>query len=245
MKLVPISLEESQNFERGLDPKKSMSIGVAQKMKKMLSHIHMQPRMATHDYFSFLGGVPENENIIYAVKSVLWKILYDGLSPDVAFEKACKEWMLPEYDTNFVKEVLKRELNLNINEGLNFERGIDPKTSMKIGDAAILPDLIDSNVLEAVSMDESGLNSDDWGDRSQEEMDADDKMYALVQRVKRFIKGKVTFERYFDWKEEDEMEEFIRKNAKGRYVYNATPGSDGWQVVFSKIYFPRAEAIEV
>jgi len=240
-----INLKESLGFERGIDPKKSMSIGIAQKMKRMLSNIHMEPRMATHDYFSFLGGAPKNENIIYVIKSILWKILYDRKTPDEAFKLVCKEWMVSEFDTNLIKEVLKRELSLYINESINFERGIDPKTSMKIGDAAILPDLIDSNVLEAVSMDESGLSGEDYGDRTSEEMDADDKMYALVQRVKRFIKGKVTFERYFDWKEEDEMEAFIRKNAKGRYVYNATPGSDGWQVVFSKIYFPRAEAIEV
>jgi len=353
---------ESLNFERGEDPKKSMSIGIAQKMKKMLSHIHMEPRMATHDYFSFLGGVPSNVNIIYGVKSVLWKIYFDKKSPAEAFELACKEWMISEFDANLIKEVLKRELNLNINESLdfqrgtdpktvmkigqmelvyidfmkgdyddyeiissdegkyfislktaekifqkcqkykegindfdeeievrifegfplislindygilsiwtknedsekiillmrnkkgksveeslNFERGIDPKTSMSIGDAAILPPLIDSNILFAITTIEMRDDEDDY-DRTEDEMKEDEENYRLVKRAEKFLKGKATFGKYFDWKEEDDMIEYIQKYARGRYVYNATPGQDGWQVVFSKVYLPRAEEIDI
>ncbi len=78
--------------------------------------------------------------------------------------------------------------------------------------------------------------------------DGDDpeyRNYEFVKRVQKFIKGKVTFGKYFDWKEQDEMEEYIRKYAKGRFIYNGTPGQDGWQVVFSKIHFPRAEEIDI
>jgi hypothetical protein len=130
-----------------------------------------------------------------------------------------------------------------IRESQEFQRGIDPKTSMGIGDAAVLPPLIDSNVLEAVS------NFDSFTEKEYKEFqpkkDPEELNYQFIKRAKKFLKGKVSFEKYFDWKEEGEMGVFIRQNAKGRYVYNATPGMDGWQVVFSKIYLPRAEEIDV
>jgi hypothetical protein len=135
----------------------------------------------------------------------------------------------------------------SLEESLNFERGMDPKTSMGIGDAAILPPLIDSNILQAVSLLDS-YTKEEYKEYMENEDDPDDpefRNYEFVQRVKRFIKGKVTFGKYFDWKEQDEMEEYIRKFARGRHVYNGTPGQDGWQVIFSKIYFPRAERIDV
>ena len=239
-----VNLKESLNFERGTDPKKSMDIGIAQKMKKMLSRIHMEPRMAAHDYFSFLGGVPKNENIIVAIKSILWKIIYDKKPPITAFRITCLDWQISESDANLIREVLKRELNLTINESLDFQRGIDPKASMSIGDAAILPPLIDSNILFAISTIEMRYDEDE-GDRTEDEMREDEENYQLVKRAEKFLKGKATFGKYFDWKEEDDMIEYIQKYARGRYVYNATPGQDGWQVVFSKVYLPRAEEIDI
>jgi len=41
------------------------------------------------------------------------------------------------------------------------------------------------------------------------------------------------------------MEDYIRKYARGRYVYTYTPGQDGAGVAFSKIYFPKAEEIQI
>lgn len=131
----------------------------------------------------------------------------------------------------------------SLEESLNFQRGIDPKTSMRIGDAAILPELIDSNILQAVSM------FDDYSEEEYKENveidDPEELNYEFIKRVKEFLKGKVTFGRGFDWKEENAMVQYISKNARGRYVYNSLPGADGWEVVFSKIYFPRAEAINI
>jgi len=48
---------------------------------------------------------------------------------------------------------------------------------------------------------------------------------------------------YFYWQEIDEMQEYIRKNAKGRYVYNGTPNTDGCWVIFSKIELPSADEV--
>jgi hypothetical protein len=137
----------------------------------------------------------------------------------------------------FVPESLK--------ESHNFERGIDPKTSMGIGDAAILPPLIDSNVLQAVSMIGDFTEEEYREFQGEEDPDPEEQNYQFVKRAQKFLKGKVTFGKYFDWKEQDDMEEYVRKFARGRYVYNASPGQDGWYVVFSKIYLPRAEEIDL
>jgi len=131
-----------------------------------------------------------------------------------------------------------------VKENINFERGLDPKASMQIGDAAILPQIITSDDLCGVSY------IDQWDDmldpdRDADQIEEDDKRYVFLKRVKRFLKGKVTFGQYFDWKEDQEMEEYIRKYARGRYVYTYTPGQDGAGVAFSKIELPKAEEIKI
>ena len=55
--------------------------------------------------------------------------------------------------------------------------------------------------------------------------------------------GIIKTENYFDWQEVDEMQEYIRKNAKGRYVYNGAPNTDGCWVIFSKIKLPSADEV--
>jgi hypothetical protein len=248
MKFVPESLEESLKFERGRDPKTSMNIGLRPKMAKMLSFIHMESRDAEREYF----GTQGNGNAIHALKSVLWYILYDNMTPDEAFKKACESWKLTD-DENMpmpfsqkllIKNALNKELNIMINEGMDFERGQDPKTSMGIGDVAILPGLIDSNILEAIEMFDS-YTEKEYKEFMEGEDDPAELNYQFVKRAKNFLKGKITFGKAFDWKEEDDMIAYIKKYARGRYVYNASPGSDSWAVVFSKIYLPRAEEIDV
>jgi hypothetical protein len=48
----------------------------------------------------------------------------------------------------------------------------------------------------------------------------------------------------FDWDDKEEMKEYIKKNAKGRYVYDGATGTDTAWVVFSKIKLPKADKIE-
>ena len=132
----------------------------------------------------------------------------------------------------------------SLKESLDFERGQDPKTSMKIGDATILPELIDSNILNAISSFDS-FSEEEYKEFYDSDEDPEEKNYQFVKRAKKFLKGKVTFGKSFDWKEELQMIDYIQKYSRGRYIYNATPGQDSWQVVFSKIYLPRAEEIEI
>jgi hypothetical protein len=240
--LLKRDLHESLNFERGADPKKSMSIGITRKMKEMLSHIHMESRQAELDYFGGLGW----EIGIQALKSILWTIYYDNMNPDEAFRKVWEVWKITRKESkDFLKKVLNKELGLVINESFNFERGKDPKASMEIGDAAILPPLIDSNILEAVGL-LSDFTEEEYKEfRGEEDADSEEQNYQFVKRVKVFLEGKITFGKYFDWKEQDEMEEYIKKYSRGRYVYNGSPGQDGCHVIFSKIYLPRAEAIDI
>jgi hypothetical protein len=47
----------------------------------------------------------------------------------------------------------------------------------------------------------------------------------------------------FDWSSKAEMENYISKNAKGRYVYDGNPNSDTTWVIFSKIKLPKADKI--
>ena len=232
------TLDESLNFERGMDPKESMDIGLEAKLKRMISLIHMEPMLAEYEYFGSQG----NGYAIYALKSVLWDILYYKKDPYIAFKKAVEDWHNTKEQEYLIKKVLKEKLGISINESLNFERGLDPKKSMGIGDEAILPNLIDSYVLEKLSIIDE-LDELMGNDRDEEEIRINDEEYVFLKRVESFLKDKIEFADCFDWKEEKEMMELIEKHANGRYVYNAMPSSDSYQVVFSKIYLPKAEQI--
>lgn len=214
MKLVPESLKESQNFERGLDPKAAMDIGVNRPLK-IGDQVYLLSRA---DFTPFDRAVitrfqtPEEIEVKTQGGSII-------VMPIQYLERA------------------------RVHESQGFQRGLDPKHAMGIGDAAILPQMITSNDLEGVSF------IDQWDemldpDRDADQIEEDDKRYAYLQRVKRFIKGKVTFGEYFDWKEDQEMYAYIQKYARGRHVYTYTPGQDGSGVAFSKIEFPNAEEIQ-
>lgn len=70
-----------------------------------------------------------------------------------------------------------------------------------------------------------------------------EEKFIRIQTIKKILKNYIRFGPFFDWKEEEEMIEYIQKYSRGRYVYNAYPGGDGWQLVFSKIKLPAAEKI--
>ena len=61
MKIVPTSLEESQNFERGLDPKTSMDIGMNRDLKVG----------DAVELISFRTGKPFDKGIILDFKSTM------------------------------------------------------------------------------------------------------------------------------------------------------------------------------
>lgn len=126
----------------------------------------------------------------------------------------------------------------SLEESINFERGLDPKAALHIG----IVNNITSDDLEMLSyyMDGEESFKDLYGE--------DDDYQSVLQRmktIKKILKGSITFGQFFDHKEEDDMVSYIQRYFRGRYVYNAYPGGDGWAIVFSKIYLPRAEEIDV
>lgn len=211
MKFVPESLEESQNFERGLDPKAAMDIGRNRPLRPGDKVILL----------STFSGEPFDTAYYIRTQEDGGIVVTHPRQPEMVMD--------PDHV---------------IRESIDFQRGLDPKASMSIGDAAILPQMITSDDLEGVS------NLDQWDDmldpdRDADQIEEDNKRYAYIKRVKRFLKGKVTFGEYFDWKEDQQMEEYIRRYARGRYVYTFTPGMDGAGVAFSKIELPNAEEIQI
>lgn len=104
-------VRESINFERKKDPKEAMNIGLRPKMAKMISFIHMESRDAEHHYFGSQG----NGNTIHALKAFLWYMFYDEMTPDIAFEKACKVWEITAKDQqNMIKNTLNKELGITL-----------------------------------------------------------------------------------------------------------------------------------
>ncbi len=96
---------------------------------------------------------------------------------------------------------------------------------------------IDSSVLEFMSIiQEDGI----------EAIEIDDDNRDLVELAKWMLvvtKDIIEFGEMFDWKEDDEMDEYIADNSNGRYVYNYYPGGDSWGVAFSTVKLPNAEEI--
>lgn len=80
-------------------------------------------------------------------------------------------------------------------------------------------------------------------DKEEIELDAKDKKEAESFLDK--SKGKIEFGKFFDYKEEKEMEEYIagKKEEGWKHAYNAYVGGDGWQVVLSKVEIKGAEKI--
>jgi len=65
-----------------------------------------------------------------------------------------------------------------------------------------------------------------------------------LQEAAALLQGKVRILGYWDWKENDEMDEALsRKTPVYKYAYNAYPGGDGTLVILSKVKLPKAETV--
>lgn len=91
----------------------------------------------------------------------------------------------------------------------------------------------------------SSITSDDLEDYCNEDIEEKD---ARMKAISKLLKGKVKVGEFFDWKEEEDMLHYLLKMARKypefKYVYDAYPGGDGWQVVLSKVKLPKADAVE-
>ncbi len=129
-------------------------------------------------------------------------------------------------------------------ENIDFKRGQDPRASLAIGMDRFVKDINCNDWI--VFYGTSGEISSAITDEGVLEYLKDFKLNKEEQE--RFLwlwnlyrTGVIEVGKFFDWKEEKEAENYINKNAKGRYVYNPAHGSDGWLITFSKIYFPSSE----
>jgi hypothetical protein len=117
-----------------------------------------------------------------------------------------------------------------VREHIDFERKQDPLKAMDVGKQHIIIDSITSEDLYAF------VSSRVFSDEIE-----DPERFKVIEKA---LKKEVTVGEYFDWKEDDKLEKYLRKKQKDRFVYNTTPEADGVLVVFSKIKLPSAEEIE-
>jgi hypothetical protein len=136
-KLLPRSMNEVQNFERGIDPKEAMEIGDKVLTRKIIEEtIWELPQDLIHQNFNILGLIKKfrGEPIL------IMKTKSDGDGDGKKYIA-----MAPDYRSDYYKtpkeavEEVKAYLDKHpIKESLNFERGIEPKSSMGIGKKALI-----------------------------------------------------------------------------------------------------------
>lgn len=138
-----------------------------------------------------------------------------------------------------------------VNEDLDFERGQDPKRSLKIGVDYIIPEITSDNLelLGDVLDSENEIvayknwyesHGEDYGDYIEAE-----ETYKRLYQIALALKDKIQWGEFFDHHQEDDLDEYLQNPPKGmKYAYNAYPDSDGWDVVWSSIPLPSAEEIE-
>lgn len=139
-KFVLTTLNEIQNFERGLDPVKSMDLGRDALIKKITWELDLvdDPEVRIEEFISNYRGFPI---LIYNLGDS-WQATsimdHTGitLSPRVALSamKRRIDTFSKKADDNFVEKWFPGY----IKENINFERGLEPKASMGIGKKAQL-----------------------------------------------------------------------------------------------------------
>lgn len=147
------SVYENINFERGQDPKEALGIGLDQGIYDKWSKLMMEKGVGSVNIEDAAGG---NYYL------VIWVTQFPGAA-GVAYDKAHKYFdeyledgysmnqseihmkIKPEFERNFIGAYNLRYSDWPIvKESLDFERGQDPKRSMKIGKAAEEDMIIDS-----------------------------------------------------------------------------------------------------
>jgi hypothetical protein len=184
-------------------------------------------------------------------------VLNETRVSDKAMEHAIKiitGWITPAHMADRFAKQLRSSAPYKTAEDFNRKLdelfGSNPKMKKKVDFAkqAIvaypLVENISSNAFlsEAKQLSPNDITEDDleaWlyqDDSNAPKFDSD-----RMNQINSLFKGKVEEGEYFDYKEEEKMEKFIRNKAKGRFVYSASPGADGWMLVFSKVKFPKCE----
>jgi hypothetical protein len=121
-----------------------------------------------------------------------------------------------------------------VKESINekFTKDSDPISDMGIG-------IINKITSEAL-LYLYGYSNEDIEEVEKENPEFGNQINAAIELQ---LKGIIKPGNYFDWQNEYELQDYIRKNAKDRYVYNGTPNTSGCWVIFSKIELPSADEI--
>ncbi len=137
---------------------------------------------------------------------------------------------------------------------VNFERGQDPKSQMDIGVAHIIPK-ITSEDLELLEFgwdyNKGKFSEEEFLKEYRFKGDSDEfvaNQLTWAKKVALALKDKIIYEyKIWDWKNEGEMIVSIKSNPHPEYpfLYDAHPGVDDWQIVWSKVLLPSADEIEV
>ena len=152
-------IRENINFERGSDPKSVMDLGVISKIKKILNDFNYRTEYVR--YSGIIDGTPYQSNLPNEGSDDVWiYIHYQNNGNKEQFEKDT-EWAEKFIDyRSFIRGTHERwptgyarinteykELFLNaqknLRESLDFERGQDPKKSLRIGTYHLIPQIIE------------------------------------------------------------------------------------------------------
>jgi hypothetical protein len=129
---------------------------------------------------------------------------------------------------------------------INFERNKDPKSSLGLG------------LLNEITSDDLSLLEFGWIYNEQKFDEEEfireyrfssmpnkefERQFNRVKSVAKILDGNIIFhKKHFDWKEEDQMKDFLktRPYIGYPYIYDAAPSFDDWRLVFSKVKLPNA-----
>ena len=136
-KLQAKFIHEAVNFERGLDPRKSMDLGRDALIKKIPWHLdqidQIGPDLRIAEFISDYRGYPILVYDLGDSYQATSTMDYSGLclSAGVAVRSMKRriDTLLRKTDARFKEKFLDWDLKENV----NFERGLDPKESMEIG----------------------------------------------------------------------------------------------------------------
>jgi hypothetical protein len=134
-------IQESLDFERGLDPKEAIGIGQEELNKKRAEEIGDIAQVPAGKYRVFLSGF-SGRSKYRTVKDMgedIWVSKQWARKNDIGFEVFPKE--LEERNKKWQKRnpgssayfFIDPEERIGIKESQNFERGMDPKVAMEIG----------------------------------------------------------------------------------------------------------------
>jgi len=135
---------------------------------------------------------------------------------------------------------------------VNFERKSDPKNTLRIGAASIIPEITSYDLKHlSIGWDaETNSFSEEEYEMFMEDYKKDDpfdynKSIIWLRKVALALKGHIEFGETFDWKQLDAANEYLAKNqpTDKPYAYEGSPESDQWFIVWSDIELPNAKAI--